>query len=343
MFEQETVLVLGAGASCHYGYPTGDGLIDDIRATIFSDSFDDRYEGEFTPFEITECKELHELLSFFDPLSIDTFLSQHSYNKILVEAGKHLIAHQILVSENPEKLERRDRQQERGNWYRFLLNDLFAPPPGQNLEFVINKLADKTADIPVKIITFNYDISLEFYLHSRLGKSGFLKDNIPIILERLNKNIIHVYGKIGGDGRVVDNYGSFGDYGSKAQLKKNNAWRKADEWKDTIHVIGDERDQIQEAAQKAKGWLSNAKNIFFLGYGFDKRNNALLDLENTTLNAHKIYYTNSEGSRNIDAVCKNLFRHVYYSTSARSNRESGNIVGTHQKIYPALLKEFSLT
>jgi hypothetical protein len=34
MFTKNTVLVLGAGASCHYGYPTGDDLIGRILKTI---------------------------------------------------------------------------------------------------------------------------------------------------------------------------------------------------------------------------------------------------------------------------------------------------------------------
>ena len=32
MFKNETVFVLGAGASWHYGYPTGEGLVDDVIA-----------------------------------------------------------------------------------------------------------------------------------------------------------------------------------------------------------------------------------------------------------------------------------------------------------------------
>ena len=30
MFNRKTVFVLGAGASWHYGYPTGEGLIEKI-------------------------------------------------------------------------------------------------------------------------------------------------------------------------------------------------------------------------------------------------------------------------------------------------------------------------
>ena len=34
MFTKDTVLILGAGASCHLGYPTGDRLIEEIKSTI---------------------------------------------------------------------------------------------------------------------------------------------------------------------------------------------------------------------------------------------------------------------------------------------------------------------
>ena len=33
MFKRNTVFVLGAGASCHYGYPTGQELVEKVAAT----------------------------------------------------------------------------------------------------------------------------------------------------------------------------------------------------------------------------------------------------------------------------------------------------------------------
>ncbi len=37
MYNRKIVFILGAGASCSYGYPTGEGLLDDIIANIEND------------------------------------------------------------------------------------------------------------------------------------------------------------------------------------------------------------------------------------------------------------------------------------------------------------------
>ena len=37
MYNRKIVFILGAGASCSYGYPTGEGLIQDIIANIKND------------------------------------------------------------------------------------------------------------------------------------------------------------------------------------------------------------------------------------------------------------------------------------------------------------------
>ena len=61
MFTKDTVLILGAGASCHLGYPTGYDLIQKIKATI-----DNGYwiiEGDETKFtEFREYKEFRDAL-----------------------------------------------------------------------------------------------------------------------------------------------------------------------------------------------------------------------------------------------------------------------------------------
>src|SRR5882672_4481138 len=103
MFSKNTVLVLGAGASCHYGYPTGERLIDKILYNIKQRNFsykgigDDRKKPLYDQQE--HYKSLYDQLEFYDPLSIDSFLSQFLEQK-MVDAGKVMIAYEILESEN---------------------------------------------------------------------------------------------------------------------------------------------------------------------------------------------------------------------------------------------------
>lgn len=71
MFDVNTTLVLGAGASCGYGYPLGYDLIDKIigkcRAHTAKKNLNYQNSSEF---------KLKELLEFYDPISIDSFLYQ---------------------------------------------------------------------------------------------------------------------------------------------------------------------------------------------------------------------------------------------------------------------------
>ena len=102
MFTDKTIIILGAGASCHLGYPTGEELIDQIKNPTSS--------GLHTP------KELSDLLNEMQPLSIDTFLSYHTEFE---EIGKELIARAILDKEEISFLDSK-------NWYRLLVDALIS-------------------------------------------------------------------------------------------------------------------------------------------------------------------------------------------------------------------------
>lgn len=96
VFKVKTTLVLGAGASVGYGYPTGDGLIDCVIQQL---SKEENQQDE-------NARRLQRLLSFYDPQSIDSFLNHYKSERGLIDFAKTEIAYCLLKSENKEAFRR---------------------------------------------------------------------------------------------------------------------------------------------------------------------------------------------------------------------------------------------
>ncbi len=187
-FSQKILFVIGAGASLPYGYPLGDNLIDEVLRQSEAKTRD-RENGRI-------FSKLSNLISLFDPLSIDIFLKNHC-DEELQDMLKQMIAWTILEKEDSERF-KKGRQviiAEAGkkivgnaNWYRHLAHAMF-----EDLEDLINP----EIPLPFKIITFNYDVSLDYYLLTRVLEAPLLtEDDKQHILEKLGENIIHVYGAV---------------------------------------------------------------------------------------------------------------------------------------------------
>lgn len=345
----ETVIVVGAGASAHYGYPVGDGLINDIIQDIDVSNF---HRGELpivgnpqsTISVDTVYADLRKALKFYDPLSIDTFLTrQKRQSSNLVDAGKIMIAYEILNSENPEYLHRfryddkEYKEVRTENWYKYLANHLLS-------EY------EKSGEINTSIITFNYDVSLDFYLYSRFGKAGLLgKEDSENLLRKISENYIHVYGQVDsyswqGGTRPNDDYGN---------LSGRDAFVQAKILKDNIFVIGEDRKELSEIKAKAKSFLHDAKRVLFLGFSFDEQNTDLLGLEEFAIDGvrmhrlPKFYYTNYTGNHNegseIIRQKINHFRSMKHrkvgSTGARDLIEK---IESTKTVYGALSYDFLL-
>ena len=117
MFTSKTVFILGAGASWHYGYPTGEALVKKVieKATLATLYFGNPTgENNLQPNYLTdtkpnvsidkqwttalqECALLKAGLQQVNPLVIDYFLG---WNPNLQSIGRLLIAWVILECEN---------------------------------------------------------------------------------------------------------------------------------------------------------------------------------------------------------------------------------------------------
>ncbi len=226
MFKKPTVFILGAGSSCHYGYPTGEGLVE--RVVQMTDRFasycenrqQSGYISAFVPDYVEqrlakcsnlsnawisvrdECHLLSHRLRTIRPLVIDFFLA---WNKSLEGLGTFMIAAALLECEMDWFENRRQRQQSssdgsmRHEIEKAVAGTLLAPTDWYR--FLTHKLVygcKTSKDLlknSVNFITFNYDTSLEHELFNILDSMDILaRSDVEDFLAE--DRIIHMYGKL---------------------------------------------------------------------------------------------------------------------------------------------------
>lgn len=205
--------------------------------------------------------ELCESLILFDPISIDAFLRDHPRH---LQAGKVMIVYSLLKCENIAKFAYDKTGSD--NWYSYLLNDIVSgcenPDDIQN-----NKL---------NIITFNYDLSLDYCLMRKLTDTEFIRGNeaaTTYINKLITSNIYHVYGKLYQESHL-DGYGHYTENNKQLQPETRNTRRliKALQSYESIKSIYQERDK----SGKYSELIASAKEIIIIGFGFDRDNLNLL-------------------------------------------------------------------
>jgi hypothetical protein len=257
MFEKETVLILGAGASVDAGYPLASALVKSIydEVTQQQKSFCKQNDEPYNE------NEFNRLLRSFWPINIDKFLKDldGENNKNIVDYGKKAIARVLLQSENKDVFSYAyDREPVPENWYRFLYNALTSGCAQDPSLILKNKL---------KIVTFNYDVSLEYYLRKTLPNASFftkggINYGANFVNDLIENNLIHVYG---GLHENYDNYAS-----------GINLGEKVNEYYKNISVIDERKQTSAKNIEEIHKWILAAKKIVILGYSFDEVNNNLL-------------------------------------------------------------------
>jgi hypothetical protein len=246
LIQKPTVLILGAGASSPYGFPTGLGLsqsiIGNLRPLLPHET---RGKNDWVPFLREHfgipADEVHSFVQEpnFSRLSVDAFLE---HRPEYINIGKLSIALSLIAHEHEKKLFNTQR-----NWYDYLRLKLNAPFS----EFGDNKLS---------IITFNYDRSIEQYLFMVLKHT--YGETTEQCAEQINKILmIHVHGKIGAlpwQGPKSRSYEPMQDP-ELVEIAKEE-----------IIVISESEDSSGEFKQAFKV-LERAEpgKIFFLGFGYN--------------------------------------------------------------------------
>ncbi len=274
MIQHETVLVLGAGASMPYGYPSGRKL----REMLINQ---DLYQP-LVKFELIREHALESFcrtFQFSGMRSIDAFLSRRGHetlpgsNATVEEIGKMGIAVALRSSKSlnslfhsPSEIVGISNIDREDNWYEYLWDRLTQGVSATNVDFFkSNRLT---------IVTFNYDLSLEHYLFNAMTNSyGIAEGQARELLGCIK--FVHLYGKLSGNP-----YSARFNYSLNSDYLENLV--RADS--KLIEVIDERRREKTESFEAAFHALETAERICFLGFGFDSTNVNRLQLPELLLN-----------------------------------------------------------
>jgi hypothetical protein len=242
MLQHKTAIVVGAGASCCYGLPTGDGLLREIVKLCQETMNRDYKRVANANFTIDRYENLKKLIEESNCSSIDDLLSTYTE---LSEVGKFLIAACLFPLENPKVLF--DFERKSNSW----MVELFRKMATDDLATF--------AKNPVTFITFNYDRSLDYYLRRQLAiKYRADESAVETVMESIP--IIHVHGQLGTLAEMP--------YGAEHFKHGAGKVRKASDGIKIIHEADPQSPEFDRAAQS----LREADRIGIMGFGFHETN-----------------------------------------------------------------------
>jgi hypothetical protein len=249
MITAPTVLILGAGASPPYGYPLGSQLVSRI-ANLNGSGGGLNLLLPLSP----EREAFHQRLIASDTNSIDDFLES---NSAFAELGKLGIAAALTVY-GPLSTHKVDSSKD---WYRYFWARLREGAATSKV-FRSNQL---------RIITYNYECSLERYL------ARVLRASYPDLASRRPEDIrLFVQETV----PVVHLHGTLGRYEDQiAESDDRQTFNDLRLFKDVARGIKIVHDGEQSAEYATgHGWLREAKYVYFLGFGYHPTNVRRLDL-----------------------------------------------------------------
>ena len=263
MIDDVTVMILGAGSSFQYGFPTGPELKKWMLSEAQKpDTWPKHFDG-FCPPEMAD--DLRNALIASPDDSIDAVLKRRGG---LGPIGRMMIARRIASCEQDKNV-----FPARG-WYKDLFHML--------------RLDDDNFRSPnLIIITFNYDRSLEYYLMRTIDSA--LEGHGQKMAKYKLKNIMihHVHGSLGPLNEVP--YGLNGNETLLPAAYEN------------IRVISDASLDSSEEYRSAVYALQHAHRVFILGFGFDETNMTRLQLDKI-IGKVPVYSTNYRLSCKADLI-----------------------------------------
>jgi hypothetical protein len=264
MIHRPTVLVLGAGASNPYGFPLGRELRDIVCGLATSDC---RSIIADAGFDVAELSAMIDALRHSGYSSVDWFLEDRPE---FMRVGKAAIAAAMIPLEDPDRLFPPAAPFD--HWYEVLLNTMDTP-------------RGAFPDNHVGIVTFNYDRSLEYYLHRILEMRRGSLDRAAEELRSID--IVHVHGTLGALAPTMPNGRAY------APDLTAEALRVA---VPRIVVVGEASGEAAEF-RRARKLLEGASKIVFLGVGFHPESIRRLDIFGETWNDQRRARVSVTGTR----------------------------------------------
>lgn len=241
MIQTRTTLILGAGSSKPYGFPSGRELRDQICSGLAdetSPAFVQLINNFAGPATIRKFREAFERSQMY---SIDAFLARRSE---FTDVGKAVIASFLMRNEEMNNLS----STKDDHWYQYLWNQLAESWDSLRQEFLA-------------IVTFNYDRSLEYFLLEAM-QSSFGKSESDCVNQLLQIPIFHVYGSLGEPAFLASSGRPYEPTITKSTLATAMSG---------IRVIPEQR-QHDETFERAIDLLKKSSVICFLGFGYDRLN-----------------------------------------------------------------------
>lgn len=278
MFQLQTTIVLGAGASNHAGFPLGESLLkmvrDDLETYLQGGSKRSgrfaRVPTDFTSFRDNGCSALisylmqtpareflppsldvGQAISTFlgdlqrqEPASLDQFIYENPRH---VFFGKALLATYVLLNlyddDGGSGVLRDFSAHSLGgvpNWYALLARRM-REGAASGHDILSNRL---------HIVTFNYDISLELALGKLLAMTERHRDAQPF------SNVYHVNGAPKDVPNRINDVGKF-------------VLKAAED----IHMFREPGSQdVEEQRAKAGSAIQNSEAVYVLGFSFEQTN-----------------------------------------------------------------------
>jgi len=303
-----TTLILGAGASVHCGFPTGPGLLD---AIIRYSSILNFFEGFYPLRERSKISRIRRVIRDQQPPSIDFFLKMNRRDAEVAAMGKHMVATTLLIKQIGAL---------RGepNWY------------GAIVQFILDciEAGDLKRLDDLKIVTFNYDLSIEGFILRALHSLSFLCEaEREEILMRVVSNVLHVYGSLFDFLAPPDEYKKeFPDwrtrrlqiFNSAVYRKGSSFFAEARRFGNNIRIIGD--PDTDDVVRKAREWIAGAEQVFILGYGFHADNNELLGLNALPTKDQFYFVTNFRNPLKVREKIIGFFPHAVHENSLAGGR-----------------------
>lgn len=288
MLRNQTVFVVGAGASYELGLPTGDGLMTKITEVLNAPPNTYSFHNETINRTLAEKIQREHGHNWTGPMmtykqaaakiikalpharSIDTYLASRVNEPAVVAMGKLAIAYTILEAEKASHVYRGPTHYGTSNkaaglshsWYAPLARMLTAGHRVDNLKSVFEN---------VSFIVFNYDRVLETFLTRMLCEYFDIQEMAAHAILGQAK-IIHAYGQVGpiimgrGEQTVPLGGGDGQDLMAIAEGIQTYA-----------------ESTSSGTAGEIKQLMREAETVVFLGFGYIQQNMQLLSpLTNTS-------------------------------------------------------------
>ena len=280
----KTVFVVGAGASCEFGFPDGNRLKEEIGNKLgygsswggdrvlmdlaqgFAQESGGEYENELHKVELVG----HEIKkSLYLNKSIDHLIHRHRDNPLVEYIAKASIVSAICNYEAKSPLVSNKQKGSSPGGYLEAVKGSWLAYAYQNIVHTcsLNELPDRFQQ--VTFVVFNYDRCVEkFFFESLKMDYGIANDTACEMLSYLT--IIHPYGKVGDlPGMIVGNQGR--EFGSDV-----HSYAEAKQLVAEIKTFTEGADQKSDTPKRMHLAIEESERMVFLGFSFLDLNMQLL-------------------------------------------------------------------